>query len=266
MRQILTILIILFSLSYSSKAQDYSNIKKSIEFSDSLKRAKTFKKIHKALLDPKKVISLKINIGTDTIDYKKFIINIEKFINLRKVVIDNFFGYQLNLPESLWKLKKLEFVSLHNLTIEGFSDLEKLSELKYLSLMGSRLNTIPNEMYSLNNLEYLDLTLNFLNSIPEQISALTKLRELDLTNNCFTQIPPSLTKLSQLEYLDFNNAETARKFVDGTDFCFNTLTTIPDIKQMGSIKKINLYKVKINSKIEEDIENLNNKKVFVNYK
>lgn len=260
---ILFIVFINFSLCLS--AQDYSNIKNSIEFSDELNKAKTYRNIDKALLSPSKVVSLKLNLGSDSIEYKKFINNLKEFKGLRKIIIDNFFGQKLVLPDSFWILHNLEFVSLHNLNIESFHGLEHLSGLKYLSLIGSRLDSIPNEIYKLEKLEFLDLTLNFIDSIPERILNLKNLRELDLTNNCFDDIPVSVTKLKQLEYLDFNNAETAGRFRDGTSFCFNKLNRFPNISQMNSIKQIHLYKTEVNSEVIKEIEELGNK-TFVKYK
>lgn len=244
------------------KAQDYSLIKNSLVYSKTLKKAKTYNNLDKAIKNADKVVSLKINFLNDSSSLKLFNENISHFHNLRKLVIDNFFDYEVSLTEEIWNLNKLEFVSLHNIRIDGFNNLNKLTKLKYLSLLGSRLSDIPIEIYELINLEYLDLTLNKISDIPIDITNLTKLRELDLTNNCLSKIPESVTLLSALEYLDINNAETGNYFRDGTPFCKNTLTLFPNMNKLISIKQINIYKVEIkNEIIAKQIEQYE-KKVF----
>jgi len=256
MRRALLLFFLIFPMLLF--AQDYSYARKSIVFSDTLKKASTVKSIGKALEQPAAVVSLKIS---DSSSFVKFTENVSRFVNLRKISIENFYDKKLQLPAAFWNLQKLEYVSLDNLQIEGFQNLDRLKNLKYLSLMGSRLTSIPEEIYSLGSLEYLDFTLNFLDSIPPRIKELKKLRELDLTNNCFTRIPVAVTQLSQLEYLDFDNPETAETFSDGTAFCFNRLLAVPDLSNMSALKKINLYKLIIpDEKVKAQIRAANDER------
>lgn len=228
-------------------SQDYSRIIKSISFSQECSKAKAVKDINMAVNNPKEVIFLKLLIS-DSLDFNKFKKIIPQFTNLRKVVIDNFYDYDLKLPQTFWLLSKLEYVSLHNLNIESFNDLGLLNNLKYLSLMGARLKEFPNEILQLKNLEYLDFTLNFLKTIPQEIDNLNYLRELDLTNNCFSEFPISVVQLPKLEFLDFDNAETVNnQFTDGVSFCYNMLSELPDLTTMKALKKINIYKLKVTS-------------------
>ena len=255
-------LILLFLLANlnSAIAQDYSEIKNTITFSKVLDKAKTVKKIEVVVSEPQNIVSLKLLIK-DSSDFVKFISQIPKLKNLRKVTIDNYYGFNLVLPQEFWQLSQLEFVSLHNIRINDFKGLASLTEIKYLTLMGARLKTVPNEIYQLSNLEYLDFNLNYLDSIPEDLLLLKKLRELDLTNNCFTQIPKSVTKLPHLEYLDFDNSETVNdKFVDGISFCYNRLSSYPDLSKMSALKKINVYQLLVTD--QAIIKKLNSEKRF----
>jgi Leucine-rich repeat (LRR) protein len=245
-----TTLILLFLLILTSAyCQDYSEIKNTITFSKTLDKAKTIKKIEVVVSEPQDIVSLKLLIK-DSSDFVKLISQLPKLASLRKVIIDNYYDFNLVLPQEFWQLKNLEFVSLHNIRIESFKGLESLTEIKYLTLMGARLKTIPNEIYQLSNLEYLDFNLNYLDSLPEDLIRLQKLRELDLTNNCFTRIPKSVTQLPHLEYLDFDNAETVNDaFVDGQRFCYNKLSEYPDLSKMKALKKISIYKLIVFDKI-----------------
>jgi Leucine-rich repeat (LRR) protein len=238
------ILFLLINLNYGL-AQDYSKIKKTIKFSKICDNAKTIKKIDVVLSEPQNIISLKLTIK-DSSDFVKLVSQIPKLTKLRKVIIDNYYDYNLELPQEFWNLSQLEFVSLHNIRINSFKGLESLTEIKYLTLMGARMKSIPNEIYQLSNLEYLDFNLNYINSIPEDINKLKKLRELDLTNNCFVRIPKSVTQLPHIEYLDFDNAETVNnKFVDGQPFCYNQLSSYPDLSKMNALIKISVYRLSI---------------------
>jgi Leucine-rich repeat (LRR) protein len=236
-------ILIFLSLPFLAIAQDYSYIRKTIKFSAELEKASTCKSITEALADPASIISLKFAVLHDTIAFQKFTATIPKFKNLRKIIVENFYDHHLVLPESFWGLQKLEYISVHNLTIESFHGMDSLQDLKYLSLMGSRLKIIPEEVYALAALEYLDLNLNQLDTISSKIKTLKKLRELDLSNNCFTNIPIAVTMLSSLEYLDFDNPETAGAFADGTPFCVNRMSSFPDISKMTSLKNIHTYKL-----------------------
>lgn len=228
--------------------QDYSMIKKTIQFSTILEQAKTIKDLDFAADEPQNVVSLKLLI-TDSVEIERFINLIPKLSNIRKIVIDNYYDFNLTLPQEIWTLTKLEFISLHNLRIDNFNGLDSLTDLKYLALMGARMKTIPKEIYKLSNLEYLDFCLNYLDSIPDDLILLEKLRELDLTNNCFIKIPESVTKLTHLEYLDFDNSETVNdKFADGQSFCYNRLSCYPDLSKMSALKKISVYKLIVSDK------------------
>jgi len=239
------IYILILLLTKNLFAQDYSSIGKSISYSDIYKKAKRFKNIDDALLIPDKVLYLDLTIDKDGANYQKFVENQSKFINLRKLIIDNRW-YQLNLKSvpDISLFKDIEFLQVYNLSNLKFDNLSSLINLKYLDLTACELKSLPSSIFNLKQLEFLNLSLNYLSTLPDNIGQIINLKEIDLTNNCFVEIPKQIAQIKELLYLDINNAEIAGQFINGKAFCKNTITVYPSIfSDCKRLKTVHLYKV-----------------------
>jgi Leucine-rich repeat (LRR) protein len=222
--------LFLFLLCFSGLlADDFSHLGAKLNYSDSLKSAKKITSIDKALKDPSKVINLELFIDQTGANYKKFCENISKFSNLRKLYIVDYYALDVELPEGLWDLKKLEYLSLDNFKNKKVSGVSKLTELKYLNLDEFNFTAVPEEIFQLKNLVVLDLSMNLIKELPASMSALTSLRELELTNNCFTGIPANIDMFPNLEYLTINNADYSGLLKPEMNTCENELNAYPEV-------------------------------------
>jgi Leucine-rich repeat (LRR) protein len=249
-KALLASLLLCSSLAF---AQDYSSIGKSIAFSDTLKNASKYKNIDKALEHPEEVIYLEI-LNSEGIN--KFSANTSRFKNLRKLILQNTSWPISNISDSIWSLKKLEYLVLRNFPGLSITGIKNLQQLKYLSLDGLSLKEFPAEALELTKLEYLDLSCNSLSTLPGNIGKLTNLKELELTNNCFTNCPPELSRLPSLIYFTMNNPERNSALSDGTVVCNNTITEFPTVFQnMPNLKKVScFFKLEITDELKNKIK------------
>lgn len=254
MRTIIFITIIFLTTNLVS--QDYSMLGKKINYSEEFRKADKYKDISKALTNPAQVLSLELIVDKDGNNYKRFIYNQSKFVNLRKLIIDNrWYQLDLNAIPDLSVYKNLEFLQIYHLPKLNLEQLTGLTNLKYLGLLSCNLKALPSSIFKLKQLEFIDLTLNYLNIIPDDISQMTNLKEVDLSNNCFEEIPKQLAKVQQLMYLDMNNAEFSKQFNDGTLFCYNKITVYPEIlSEFKALKKLHLFKVNIDIKTKDKLK------------
>lgn len=223
----------------SMKADDFSYLGSKLNYSDSLKLAKKITSIDKALKDPSKVIYLELYIDQNKANYKKFCDNIAKFTNLRKLYIVDYYALDVELPEGLWNLKKLEYLSLDNFKNKKINGIANLTELKYLNLDEFNFTSIPEEIFQLKNLVVLDLSMNQIKELPSAIAALSNLRELELTNNCFSGIPANIDLLPNLEYLTINNADFSGLLKPEMNMCENEMSSFPDVlSKMKQMKHV----------------------------
>lgn len=248
-------LLLLAVCFLSAKADDFSHLGSKLNYSDSLKTAKKITSIDKALKDPSKVINLELFVDQTGANYKKFCSNISKFTNLRKLYIVDYYAIDLELPEGLWNLKKLEYLSLDNFKNKKVDGISNLSELKYLNLDEFNFTSIPEEIFQLKNLVILDLSMNLIKEIPSSISSLTNLRELELTNNCFSEIPSNINILPNLEYLTINNADFSGFLKPEMNTCENAISKFPDVlAQMSNMKHVAcFYGVKCDKTLKKQI-------------
>ena len=252
-------ILLSFLLLFSSDcwAQDYSKIGKKIAYSDSLNKAKKFRNIDKALENPADVVCLIISDYKGDQNIEKFLSNVDKFKNLRKLIMRNQSGDLVGLKKGLWQLHKLEYLVLSNFPNSSVRGIDKLKKLKYLSLDGLNFRGFPQEILELSELELLDLSCNRLSSLPDSIGNLERLRELELTNNCFREFPKGIGQIKSLEYLTINNAERGAVLVDGTSVCDNEISEFPDfLNQAVKLKWVSCF-----FKVEMDLE-LRNKLVM----
>ncbi len=83
------------------------------------------------------------------------------------------------------------------------SDIQFL-RLKYLSIAGNKIVTIPDEIGNIATLEYLDISRNKVTAIPSTIGKLTACTFLDIGNNELSYLPESLLQMSSIEKLYVN--------------------------------------------------------------
>lgn len=122
-------------------------------------------------------------------------------------------------------------------------DIANLTKLTQLTLIGSNITSIPEEIGQLSNLTKLELHNNNIASIPETIGNLSNLDYLTLSNNKLDVLPNSMGNLSKLRILYANN---------------NNLNNLPDeFCNLESISEIVVNNNKINV-LPECIGNLSN--------
>jgi Leucine rich repeat len=224
-------LLYIFSLFiFSLNAQDYSWLGKKLDYSDTLRLCDIYKNMKEAMVAPEKVECLQLVVEKSGNNYKQFCDNLSKFINLRKLVIINSPGLNLDIPAELWNRSKMEYLMLDGFWDESVTGIEKMSNLKFLSLDGFALKKFPTEVLALKKLAVLDLSMNLISELPQEISQMTALRELELTNNCFTEIPEQIGNLSSLEYFIMNNADFGGPIPPGVNnVCLNSFSKFPEV-------------------------------------
>lgn len=82
--------------------------------------------------------------------------------------------------------------------------LKQMPQLRNLSLSGSNLTEVPQEVTELNNLLYLELSNNKLSELPPEIENLKNLRNLILAYNNLSFLPIEITNLNYLEMIDLS--------------------------------------------------------------
>jgi hypothetical protein len=243
MRKTTLICSLLFFSVALLNAQDYSWLGKKLEYSDTLRLSDIYKTVKEAMIAPEKVENLHFVVEKDGANYKTFSENISKFVNLRKLVIVNSPGLNLDLSKGLWDRAKLEYLMLDGFWDEPIDGLEKLQNLKFLSLDGFSLKKFPEQVLQLKNLEVLDLSMNLISEVPASIASMTKLRELEMTNNCLTEVPENLALLPNLEYFIMNNADFGGPIPPGvTNVCLNSFSKFPDVfSKMKKMKHASIF-------------------------
>lgn len=225
-----TLLLSLFCALLSANAQDFSWLGKKLDYSDTLRLCDIYKNLNEALVAPGKVEYLHLVVDKSGDNFKSFAENVNKFVNLRKLVIVNNPGLNLDIPKELWNCTKMEYLMLDGFWSESLSGMEKLQNLKYLCLDGFALKKFPTEVLALKKLAVLDLSMNLIGELPEEISVMASLRELELTNNCFTEVPEQIGSLPNLEYFIMNNADFGGPIPPGVNnVCLNSFSKFPDV-------------------------------------
>ncbi len=251
------IFVVLLLACFTTHAQDYSWLGKKINYSDTLRLADIYKNMKEALVAPEKVEYLHLVVDKHGDNYKSFVENVGKFVNLRKLVIINNPGLALDLPKELWNRRKMEYLMLDGFWDEPLDGLENLQNLKFLSLDGFALKKFPDQVLKLKNLVVLDLSMNMISELPEGIATLTNLRELELTNNCFTEVPEQLALLPELQYFIMNNADFGGPIGPGmSGVCLNSFTKFPEV--FSSMKKMKhasiFYHEHVNTEMKKKVK------------
>ncbi|MBN2635199.1 MAG: C10 family peptidase [Prolixibacteraceae bacterium] len=153
-------------------------------------------------------------------------------------------NFKSNLPTDINKLTNLEWLSLHN-ALKGTipSSIGSLTKLKLLHISQDTLNfgkgdlygTIPSTIGNLSNLQTLNITDQQLSgTFPESIKNLQELRDLNLSGNNLQGILPVLN-FPQLTYLKLNDNQFT-EIADGDGNCPNLVDIqLQNNKITGSI-------------------------------
>lgn len=101
-----------------------------------------------------------------------------------------------------------------------------LTSKKYLSLGGTNIKKLPDNIGILKNLENLSLPYNELTELPDSFENLQSLRKLNLCSNNFIKFPKILFKLKKLNYLHLGGNNISEKeilkFLDEFPECIVT--------------------------------------------
>jgi Leucine rich repeat len=241
--------------------QDLSWLGKKLDYSDTLRLCDIYKNMKEAMVAPEKVEYLHLVVDKTGENFKTFSENSKSFQNLRKLVLVNSHGLQLKLPVDIWNHTKMEYLLLDGFWGEPLDGLEKLTNLKFLSLNGFALKAFPKQVLSLKKLAVLDLSMNLISQLPAEISQMTALRELELTNNCFTEIPSEISSLNNLEYFTMNNADFGGPIPPGvSNVCLNSFSKFPEVfTSMKKLKRAGIF-------FHEHIDPTLKKKIKSSYK
>ena len=103
------------------------------------------------------------------------------------------------IPEALFELKNLHTLSISGSNIKTLSEnIRALTKLEELRLCYTKLESLPNSLCELKRLQYLSLECNELVSLPENIGFLPNLEHLEIKYNPFKSLPKSLTEISTI--------------------------------------------------------------------
>jgi len=117
----------------------------------------------------------------------------------------NLSGYGYDIPKTINRLKNLKGLSLEAITIKHIPkvifQLTNLVEL-YINSSSYKQNSIttilPNEIENLKKLEHFDISSNNLKELPSNISKLKNLKILNISYNNITELPQNLGSLKNL--------------------------------------------------------------------
>ncbi len=126
---------------------------------------------------------------------------------LKKIVFKNCYKFS-EIPTSFANLKELyEFKSLNTLSNnEQFEQILKCKNISELSIIGSKIESIPKSLFNLLKLRYLNLSYSKISTLPSAIRRLTNLEELILNNTNLKNIPVGIGNCTNLRLLklDYN--------------------------------------------------------------
>lgn len=151
--------------------------------------------LEEAMADPDKFCSLRL--PNDAGEYTAVPPEIERMHYL--IDLDLHANLITELPDFLVGLERLD-IGQNGLKAWP-AGLEKLVNLKRLSLSYNQLKSLSDQIGKLQNLEHLELFQNALTALPPALFTLTKLTKLGLSGNKLASLPPSIGKLQNLQEL-----------------------------------------------------------------
>ncbi len=145
-------------------------------------------------------------------------------------------------PKPITELKHLTKLTIYGTSIKSIIDnISNLKSLKYLDLSSNKINKLPETIGECKSLKVLNLSGNIVAQLPQSIGNLTMLTQLDLSNNNLSQLPDSIGKLTNLKDLNIRSNQ------------FKTLP--PSMENLYSLESLDLQK-NIFTSIPELIFNL----------
>jgi len=106
----------------------------------------------------------------------------------------------------------------------------KITNLKYLRIIESNYNEIPNQFKNLKNLEVIEINYGSINKIPDFVCELKNLKELKIIKNELTEIPKNLSNLKNLEILWLNSNKISGEIPES----LNNLTNLKEFYVSGN--------------------------------
>jgi len=130
-------------------------------------------------------------------------------------------------------LRVLDFEGCQGLEEYDMNGIDKLFQLKYLSLRGTNMSEIPSGIVKLSDLETLDLTNTYIEVLPSRIVQLTKLqyllvRSFRLFGGGHTKIPDGIGKMSNL------------RVITGFNITKSSLGAVAELGNLTSLNELHL--------------------------
>jgi len=163
-------------------------------------------------------------------------------------ILDLPYNYIEKIPDDIEKLENLRYLSLYGNEIpqniaEWYGTLHKLTLLEYLELSSMKIRNVPAQFGYLKNLRYLDLSDNNIKRLPDEIGNLRNIEYLDLSNNKINSLPESIGNLKNLRYLNISR---------------NNINSLPDsIGNLTNLREFRFHQNNIKN-LPKTIENLEN--------
>ena len=133
---------------------------------------------------------------------------VDRFNNLKWIIIANDENNFENIPESIGKLKTLEIFDVSENNISNMPEtLYNISSLKVLDVDNNNISTISKKVSKLSNLESLSLRSNKINQLPTEICQLSKLESLILEDTKIETLPSCLGNLQNLDWLNVSGTQ-----------------------------------------------------------
>ncbi|GEM_PF-1028930 len=175
------------------------------------------------------------------------------------------------LPPEIGNLVNLEVLSLWRNRLSTLpSQIGHLINLQKLSAFSNQLSELPPEIGNLVNLLELSLWRNRLSTLPSQIGYLTNLRVLNLRDNQLSELPPeigNLINLSELSLWNNNLKKLSPSIYNLTNLQVlnlrdNQLSKLPpQVRKLTSLRHLNLSSNQL-TELPTEIENLANLEVL----
>jgi hypothetical protein len=147
------------------------------------------------------------------------------------------------IPPEVYGYRPLECLTFDRVGLHEISaNIERLKNLKELTILSCPIQSIPQEIGALSKLTKLFISDTKIQSLPESIGDLKELRELILGDNKLTSLPESIVNLKRLEHL----------YIQG-----NPIKALPKaFSSLKSLKYVTAYKTLIPKEALVEIQKL----------